>query len=140
MLRTLLFLFTAALLGAEPARIHVFVALADNRSQGIAPVPARIGDGDRPEENLYWGCSEALKPVFKASALKGEGVLETFFGLLHLTWTRLEAEHQLSRSLGLEADEFLPVAARKLGIKRDVQSLLASCLGNGLKPPSREVK
>ncbi len=77
------------------------------------------------------------EPVFKASALKGEGVLETFVGLLHLTWTRLEREHQLSRSLGLEPDEFLPVAVRKLGIKRDVQTLLAACVGGSI---NREVK
>lgn len=67
MVRTLLFFFTAVSLSAEPARIHVFVALADNRSQGIVPVPAKIGDGDRTESNLYWGCSEALKPVLRAS-------------------------------------------------------------------------
>ena len=67
MLRALLFLLIPASLCAEPARIHVFVALADNRTQGIIPVPAKIGDGDRPAENLYWGCDEALKPVFAAS-------------------------------------------------------------------------
>ena len=65
--RLLLFLLAAATLRAEPARIHVFIALADNRTQGIIPVPAKIGDGDRPAENLYWGCDEALKPVFAAS-------------------------------------------------------------------------
>lgn len=67
MLRFVLLLCTVASLRAEPARIHVFVALADNRTQGIIPVPAKIGNGDRPADNLYWGCSEALKPVFKAS-------------------------------------------------------------------------
>jgi hypothetical protein len=68
MIRFLLLLCLAASASADPARIHVFVALADNRTQGIQPVPARIGDGDRPETNLYWGCDEALKPVLKASA------------------------------------------------------------------------
>ncbi|MCE9519963.1 MAG: hypothetical protein K8R87_10470 [Verrucomicrobia bacterium] len=47
--------------------IHLFVALADNASQGIAPVPAKIGDGDSPENNLYWGCSEGVKAWFLAS-------------------------------------------------------------------------
>ena len=54
---------------AEPVRIHVFIALADNKSQGILPVPAAIGDGDDAGKNLYWGCSEALKPVLKASGI-----------------------------------------------------------------------
>ncbi len=66
-LRLLLLTLFASAASAEPARIHVFVALADNRTQGIQPVPARIGDGDNKDENLYWGCSEALKPVLKAS-------------------------------------------------------------------------
>lgn len=53
---------------AEPAEIHVFVALADNATQGIVPVPAKIGDGNDAARNLYWGCDEALPPVFRASA------------------------------------------------------------------------
>jgi hypothetical protein len=53
---------------AEPAEIRVFVALADNATQGIVPVPAKIGDGNDAVHNLYWGCDEALPPVFRASA------------------------------------------------------------------------
>ena len=34
---------------------HVIVALADNRYQGIVPVPPAIGNGDDPDRNLYWG-------------------------------------------------------------------------------------
>jgi hypothetical protein len=47
--------------------IRVFVALADNR-QGIAPVPAKIGNGDDPDNNLYWGCDDGLKTYFSRSA------------------------------------------------------------------------
>lgn len=47
--------------------VHVFVALADNASQGIAPVPAKIGDGDKPADNLYWGCTEGVKSWFSSS-------------------------------------------------------------------------
>ncbi|MEA3211134.1 MAG: hypothetical protein QOE70_4191 [Chthoniobacter sp.] len=53
-------------LQAEP-EVRVIVALADNASQGILPVPAEIGNGDDPANNLYWGCSEGLKSVFSAS-------------------------------------------------------------------------
>lgn len=52
---------------AKPKTIHVFVALADNKSQGIVPVPAKIGNGDDPENNLYWGCDEGLKSFFRHS-------------------------------------------------------------------------
>jgi hypothetical protein len=67
-MRLLLYLtIAAAAHAAGPARIQVFVALADNHSQGIVPVPAKIGNGDDAAHNLYWGCDEALPAVFKAS-------------------------------------------------------------------------
>ena len=43
------------------------VALCDNESQGIQKVGARIGDGDKPDDNLYWGCSDGLREWFKKS-------------------------------------------------------------------------
>jgi hypothetical protein len=45
--------------------IHVLVALCDNESQGIVPVPARIGNGDDPANNLYWGARFGVKTFFK---------------------------------------------------------------------------
>jgi len=47
--------------------IHVFVALCDNKYQGIVPVPAGIGNGQDPASNLYWGCDFGLKTYFKKS-------------------------------------------------------------------------
>ena len=47
--------------------IHVFVALCDNKYQGIVPVPASIGNGQDPKTNLYWGCSNGIKSYFKRS-------------------------------------------------------------------------
>lgn len=56
---------------AETARdfkvIHVYVALCDNQSQGIAPVPAKIGNGDDPANNLYWGCTDGSRSYFTKS-------------------------------------------------------------------------
>ncbi len=53
---------------APPTKvIHAFVALCDNASQGIAPVPAKIGNGDDPGHNLYWGCNDGLPSVFTRS-------------------------------------------------------------------------
>ncbi len=76
------------------------------------------------------------EPLFKASAVKGEGVLESFFGLLHLTWARLDAEHQLAKKLGIEGD-FLSSAARKLGYKGGVDQLLAASVGGTLREGTR---
>lgn len=48
--------------------VHVFVALADNDHQGIIPVPARLGNGTDPENNLYWGAAFGVKTYFGRSA------------------------------------------------------------------------
>jgi len=45
--------------------IHVFVALCDNDSQGIVPVPKKIGNGNDPDNNLYWGCGYGVRTYFK---------------------------------------------------------------------------
>ena len=47
--------------------IHIFVALCDNKYQGIVPVPAGIGNGQSPNTNLYWGCGFGIKTYFKKS-------------------------------------------------------------------------
>ena len=48
--------------------IHIFVALCDNRYQGIVPVPERIGNGQDPNNNLYWGCAFGIRTYFKNSS------------------------------------------------------------------------
>ena len=54
---------------ASPPRIvHVFVALADNQSQGIVKVSAKLGNGEDPEHNLYWGSAYGMKTYFTRSA------------------------------------------------------------------------
>ena len=42
----------------DSPNLYLFVALADNAHQTVARVPAKIGNGDDPANNLYWGCSE----------------------------------------------------------------------------------
>jgi hypothetical protein len=60
-------LFLLLVLSAARAQtkvIHVFVALCDNKYQGIVPVPAKIGNGQDPKNNLYWGCGYGVKMFF----------------------------------------------------------------------------
>ena len=47
--------------------VHIFVALCDNENQGIAPVPAALGNGQDPRGNLYWGAMYGVKTFFKRS-------------------------------------------------------------------------
>ncbi len=66
---TLCSIFTVLLVGLFPpcataapnTHIYVIVSLVDNVSQGIAPVPAKIGNGDDPSTNLYWGALYGVK-------------------------------------------------------------------------------
>lgn len=69
-MKTWLMVFCAFAFGsalAETKRVHVFVALADNAHQGIAKVPAKIGNGDDAANNLYWGTTDGFKSVFGRS-------------------------------------------------------------------------
>jgi hypothetical protein len=47
--------------------VHVLVALCDNVNQGIIPVPATLGNGDDPKNNLYWGAMYGTKSFLKRS-------------------------------------------------------------------------
>jgi len=46
---------------------HVFVCLCDNDNQGIAKVPAALGNGRDPAGNLYWGAMYGLKTFLRRS-------------------------------------------------------------------------
>jgi len=45
--------------------VYVFVALADNEHQGIIPVPPKLGNGDDPGNNLYWGAAYGMKTFLR---------------------------------------------------------------------------
>ncbi|RRJ92727.1 hypothetical protein EG240_02305 [Paenimyroides tangerinum] len=47
--------------------IHILVALCDNKYQGIVPVPTKIGNGQDPNQNLYWGAMYGVRNHFKNS-------------------------------------------------------------------------
>lgn len=61
-----LFFFSySALTIATPRVVHVVVALCDNKNQGIVPVPATIGNGQDPKNNLYWGAAYGVKTFMR---------------------------------------------------------------------------
>jgi signal recognition particle receptor subunit beta len=86
-------------------------------------------EGIRPDEELEELARRGKEPVFKASAVSGQGVLESFFGLLQLTWNKLDQEHQLGKNIGIDGARFLPIIASKLGFQGDVRSLLSASVG-----------
>jgi len=56
------------LFSQETRTIHVFVALCDNKNQGIVPVSKLVGNGQDTKNNLYWGAGYGVKTYFSASA------------------------------------------------------------------------
>jgi len=87
----------------------------------------------RSDEEVEALARRGREPVFTASAVSGKGVLESFFGLLHVTWQKLDAEHQLAKMIGIERDEFLRMAAKQIGSNVDVKRLLSACVGGALE-------
>ncbi len=67
-LLTILLIASASLAQATARQVRVFVALCDNKTQGIVPVGAKIGNGDDPDANLYWGCSDGFGSFFRHSS------------------------------------------------------------------------
>jgi hypothetical protein len=88
----------------------------------------------RSEAELAELAARGEEPVFLAVATKGVGVVETFLGLLHLTWLTLEATHQLSQKLSMDGEGLLANAARQLGVTTPISDLLARRVGGKRTP------
>ena len=58
---------TLAIAQGPTKTIHVFVALCDNDNQGIVPVPKKLGNGNDPGNNLYWGALYGIRTYLKKS-------------------------------------------------------------------------
>lgn len=76
--------------------------------------------------------AQGREPTYLAVATRGGGVVETFIGLLHLTWSALDAEHDLDRKFGFDSAAFLEQVARGLNANQSVPELLGACLGGAL--------
>ncbi|HJK89662.1 MAG TPA: gliding motility protein [Polyangiaceae bacterium LLY-WYZ-15_(1-7)] len=73
--------------------------------------------GIRTDEEIDRLAERGSEPVFKAVAIRGVGVIETFLGLTDLTWRALEEKHSLHEKFGLDPDEFLRDVRVRLGIE-----------------------
>jgi mutual gliding-motility protein MglA len=50
---------------------------------------------------------EDKQPVYEAVAVRGEGVVETFLGLVDLTFEQIDRVYQLSQKIGLDRRAFV---------------------------------
>jgi hypothetical protein len=71
----------------------------------------------RPDEEIDQLAQKGKEPVFKATATRGGGVMETFMGLVRVTWDALEREHQLKQKFQIDPDEVMRNLQDRLGIQ-----------------------
>ena len=110
---------------AKPARktqktIHIFVALCDNKTQGIVPVSPVLGNGDDPRNNLYWGAMYGTKTFLRRSkawdavptaGTPSESVLERIVLKHRSTGTYLVADAYRGARIKQAVEDFLNAAA-----------------------------
>ena len=86
----------------------------------------------RSDDEIAKLASQGREPVYLAVATRGDGVVESFVGLLHLTWSALDAEHDLNRKFGFDANAFLSEVAKRLGQHVGLPEILGACVGGAL--------
>lgn len=121
---------------------EAFMDLKENlKSYGITlkqvPLIIQFNKRDLPnirsDAEIAELASQGREPVYVAVATRGDGVVESFVGLLYLTWSALDAEHDLNKKFGFDSDAFLGQVARHLGQTRTLAELLATCMGGALE-------
>lgn len=70
----------------------------------------------RTDDEIDALASKGKEPVYKAVALRGQGVLETLSGLMDITWRRLEGEHALEEKFGIQSQTLLADLRARLGL------------------------
>jgi signal recognition particle receptor subunit beta len=118
-----------------------FLDLKENlKEHGLAlrqmPLVIQFNKRDLPAiragEEIAQLASQGREPAYLAVATRAAGVVETFIGLLHLTLSSLEAEHQLKKKFGIEGSIFVEAVARKLGDTRSLPDILATRVGGAV--------
>jgi signal recognition particle receptor subunit beta len=106
---------------------------ANGMKVGQMPLVIQFNKRDLPDirtdVQLVELARRGKEPVFPAIATSGKGVLETFMGLLHVTYGALDAQHKLKEKFGLGAGSLLSDVASKLGAKVPADQLLRACIG-----------
>lgn len=92
--------------GIDPARMPLVIQFNKRDMPDI-----------RTDQEIDDLARKGKEPVYKAVALRGQGVLETLVGLLEFAWKRIENEHQLSEKLGLREEVVIDELRGRLGVK-----------------------
>lgn len=73
--------------------------------------------------------TQGKEPVYLAVATKRLGIVDTFIGLLHLTWQTLDARHGFNEKFGFKTAAFFADVLVKLNDTRDLAEVLSSRVG-----------
>jgi mutual gliding-motility protein MglA len=129
------------------ANATAFIDLKDNlKAHGVSmrEVPLVIQFNKRDLPNVRTNAEISLQamkgrePVFSAIATQGPGVLETFMGLLHLTWVSLDAVHDLTGKFRINASSFLGEVLTRMNGTQSIEELLDARLGGSFEPRRKE--
>ena len=124
-----------------------FMDLRDNlKANGInlkrMPLVIQFNKRDltdiRGDDEIAKLAAQGSEPVYLAVATQGIGVVESFIGLLHQTWSSLEAQHDLRRKFGFDSGRFLARVAESLGQRHSVAEILGTCVGGKSMDERRE--
>lgn len=85
--------------------------LRANKLDDNIPIVIQFNKRDMPnvrtDEEIEEVRKRGKEAIFKAVAIRGEGVLETMHGLLSQVWDSLERKHHIESMVKLQRDEFL---------------------------------
>jgi signal recognition particle receptor subunit beta len=97
------------------------------RSMTDMPLVIQFNKRDLPDirsdNELEQMAMRGKEPVYRATAVNGAGVMESFFGLLDRAWRHLDREHDLGSKVGIAPDALLERAASSLGYEGRAKAL-----------------
>lgn len=92
----------------------------------------------RTDEELAQLAARGREPVFSAVATQGQGVLETFMALLHLTWASLDAVHDLRSKFKIDPKAFLNEVLAGMNSTATIDEMLNRSLGGNFEARRKE--
>ena len=94
--------------GLDPAKIPIVIQFNKRDLPDV-----------RPDEEIDGLAQKGKEPVFKAVATRGGGVIDTFLGLVRVTWSALEREHQLKQKFQIDPEEVMRNLQSRLGLQEE---------------------
>ncbi len=85
--------------------------------------------GVRTEDEIADLAAQGREPVYLGVATKGEGVVDTFVGLLHSTWQALDLKHELTKKFGFQTGPFFEEVLSKFGRNERIKDVLTRRVG-----------